>query len=148
MSKKYNPYQVICTNKCKLFDKCENNCILQSNSKKLVKGCNYSNEGDCAYCSHKNKCILIKPFSKKLEKLENKRVQLEKENKQLYDYISQWKNIENNLDEYGVDSVLDVIYFPKHRNTIGKMVEEIHDNKKLIEDYLNAEERIIKEIKG
>lgn len=147
MSKRYNPYQVICTDMCKLSDKCEDDCLFKPKS--LVKGCNYSKKNDCKYCSHRNKCDLIKPYSKKLDELERKRIHLEKENKQLYGFISEWKHIENNLDKYeDANSVLDVLYFPKYRNNIGKMVEEIHDNEKLIEDYLNAEERIINELKG
>ena len=113
--------------------------------------CNYSKEGDCKLCSYKHKCDLIKPYSKKLETIERNRIHLEQENKLLYDYIDKWKEIENKLPieahwnnkSYMVYSVLDVIYFPKERNTISKMLDEIHDNKKLIEDYLNVEKRLL-----
>lgn len=157
---KYNPYQVICKGlSCSSYEECNSNkkkdCILKESSKKYLKGCNYSKEGDCKYCSHRNKCELIKPYSDKLCEIENKRHYLEKENKLLYEYIDEWKEIENKLPieahwnnkSYKVYSVLDVINFPKERNTIGKMLDEIHDNKKLIEDYLNVEKRIIKDKK-
>lgn len=151
---KYNPYQVICKGiSCLSYDDCKhdknNNCVLKRNSEKYLKGCNYSKEGDCKYCSHRNKCELIKPYSDKLYAIEKKRHHLEHENKYLYEQISEWKEIENNLKEYGnANSVLDVIYFSKDRNTIGKMIDEIHDNKKLIEDYLNVEEKIVNKLKG
>ena len=29
------------------------------------------------------------------------------------------------------------------QNTISKMLDEIHDNKKLIEDYINVEKRLL-----
>lgn len=150
---KYNSYQVICKGlSCSSYEECKSNkkndCILKESSKKYLKGCNYSKKEDCKYCSHRNKCELIKPYSDKLCRIENKRHYLEKENEKLYHYISEWKKIENNLTDYGeVNSVLDVIYFPKERNTIGKMIDEIHDNKKLIEDYLNVKKRIIEKIR-
>lgn len=112
--------------------------------------CNYNKKGDCKHCSYKHKCNLIKPYSKKLDTIERNRIHLEQENKLLYDYIDKWKEIENKLPieahwnnkSYMVYSVLDVLYFPKERNSISKMLDEIHDNKKLIEDYLNVEKRL------
>jgi len=143
MTKRYNPYQVICTDKCKLYDECnKEDCTCKSKS---MKGCNYSKKGDCKYCSHKDNCILLKPYSDKLKNIESKRHYLEQENQRLYDYISEWREIEYNLSKYdNANSVLDVVFFPKERNTISKMLEEIHDNEKLIEEYLDVEKRLLK----
>ena len=118
---KYNPYQVICKGlSCSSYEECNSNkkkdCILKESSKKYLKGCNYSKEGDCKYCSHRNKCELIKPYSDKLCEIENKRHYLEKENKLLYEYIDEWKEIENKLQE--LITILDGHIFPKERAVI------------------------------
>ena len=142
-STKYNPYQVICKGvDCKLYTKCGDRCILKPKYKDFLKGCNYSNEGDCKYCSHRKKCVLIKPYSKDLEKVELKRLALEKENDELYKYIIEWRNIEENLDNYdGANSVTDVIYFKRNKQ---QMINRIKDNEKLIEAYRKKEEKMIK----
>ena len=139
---KFNPYQVICIgNNCKLYSKCEDKCILKS--KNYVKGCNYSKDGDCQYCSHKRKCVLIKPYSDDLYKVELKRHRLENENKELYEHILEWDEIENNLEEYGVNSVFDVINFRRNKQ---QMIDRINDNKKLIKAYLKKEYDLIGEL--
>lgn len=102
--------------------------------------CNYSNKNDCNYCSYNGKCVLIKPYSEELNKIERKRHSLENENKLLYKYISEWRAIEDNLDEYKVKSVLDVIYFKRNKQ---QMIERINDNKKLIKAYLKKEDDLL-----
>ena len=141
MANRYNPYQVICIGEdCKIYGKCDNRCILKNSYKKWIKGCNYSVDGDCKYCSHKNKCVLIKPYSKSLHKIEIKRNNLENENKKLYEYISEWDEIEENLDKYGVNSVTDVIYFERNKQ---QMIDRINDNDKLIKAYLKKEKELV-----
>lgn len=128
MTSKYNPYQVICKgNSCKLYKKCKDKCILKENSKKYLKGCNYSNGNGCNYCSHKKKCILIKPYSDKLNIIEKKRVWLEKENITLYEYIS----VLDNGDD---------VYFKRSKQQI---IEKIEDNEKLIKAYQKKEEELL-----
>ena len=145
-----NPFQVICIGEnCKAHDICDSLCILKNKFKKYLKGCNYSKKNDCKYCSHKNQCILIKPYSEELKETELKRITLEIENEKLFEYISEWDEIERNLDKYqkknkNVKSVTDVIYFPKDRNTKQKMFERITDNKRLIELYYKKEDGLIK----
>lgn len=137
---RYNPYQVICKGEsCKLYDKCDDKCILKENSKRFLKGCNYSNENDCKYCSHKNKCILIKPYSDKIGKIESKRNYLECENRKLHEYISKWDTIENDLEKYNVNSVTDVIYFKRNKQ---QMIDRINDNEKLIKAYRKKEKEL------
>ena len=102
--------------------------------------CNYSKEGDCKLCSYRKNCILIKPFSDELYKMEVKRIELEQQNKILSSYISNWDEIENNLDEYGVSSVLDVAYYPRSRQ---QMIDRINDNEKLIKAYRDKEKNMI-----
>lgn len=144
MTSKYNPYQVICIgDDCKGYGKCGKSCILKSKFKNRLKGCNYSKKGDCTYCSNRNRCVLLKPFSNELHKIEIKRISLELENKKLYEYISEWDEIEEELEEYGVDSVTDVIYFERNKQ---QMVDRINDNKKLISAYLKKEKSLIKDM--
>ena len=144
MNKRFIPYQVICIGEdCRLHDKCDNICILKSKLKKLISGCNYSRKGDCNYCSNKKKCVLIKPYSKELNKIEVKRINLESENKKLYGYISEWDEIERNLDKYGKDSVTDVIYFDRSRQ---QMIDRINDNKRLINAYLKLENKLVEDM--
>ena len=139
-----NPYQVICIGvTCKLYDKCNDKCILNKNAQSYIKGCNYSSIDDCKHCSHKNKCLLLKPYSEKINKIESKRRILEKENDVLYEYISTWDEIENNIDKYGVDSVTDVVYFKRDRQ---KMIDRINDNNKLINLYREHENKLINEM--
>lgn len=143
MTSKYDSYQVICIGTdCSLYNICGNKCILKSKFKKWIKGCNYGKSGDCEYCSHKQKCVLIKPFSEELDKIEKKRFALEKANKQLYEYIREWDEIEKNLDKYKVNSVSDVIYFKRNRQ---KMVDKIKDNERLIKAYREKEENLLNE---
>lgn len=137
----YNPYQVLCIGvTCKLYDKCKDKCILKDNIKKNIKGCHYSNENDCKYCSHKNTCMLIKPFSEKLHKIEIKRHYLENENKKLHECISLWDDIENDLDKYNKNSVTDVVNF---KRTKQQMINRINDNDRLINAYLKKEEDLL-----
>ena len=141
---KFNPYQVICIgDNCRLYDKCQDKCILKSKLKNYLKGCNYSKDGDCQYCSYKKKCVLIKPYSDKLYEVELKRHRLENENDELYKLISEWDGIENNLEEYGVGSVFDVINFKRNKQ---QMIDRINDNKKLIKAYLKKEYDLIGEL--
>ena len=135
-----NPYQVICIgNDCNLFEKCrKNECILKNSLKSRIKGCNYANNGDCKYCSHKNKCILIRPYSDKLHNLEVKRIGLETENKRLYEYLTTWNKVEDELD--GVGSVTDVVYFDRNKQ---QMIDRINDNNKLIKAYREKEDSLI-----
>ena len=71
-----------------------------------------------------------------------KRLALEKENDELYKYIIEWRNIEENLDNYdGANSVTDVIYFKRNKQ---QMINRIKDNEKLIEAYRKKEEKMIK----
>ena len=140
-----NPYQIICKGvDCLFYDDCENECILKSSNQKKIKGCNYSNSNTCKYCSHKNKCVLIKPYSEKLFELEIKRVRLENENRGLYKSISLWDSIEKNLDNYGdfVNSVTDVVYFDMNKQ---QMINKIFNNEKLIKAYSNKENELIKQ---
>lgn len=143
-----NPYQVICKGvDCEIHDMCGSSCILKNKFKKHLKGCNYSKEGDCKYCSHRNQCILIKPYSEKLREVEIKRRDLDFENKLLYSFIDEWDEIERNLEKYkkennDVNSVTDVIYFPKNKNTRQKMFERIEDNK----DLINLYDKLIKDM--
>jgi len=144
MKNKNNPYQVICIGDiCRLYNKCGDVCILKPSFKNRIRGCNYSKCGDCNHCSNKRKCILIKPYSEKLSELENKRIVLEKENKKLYGYISEWNEIEKELDKYGVDSVTDVVYFDRNRQ---QMIDRINDNKRLINAYLKMEDKLIEDM--
>ena len=144
MSRKPKPYQVICIgDSCRLYDKCGDICILKSKFKNRISGCNYSQDGDCNHCSKRKECILIKPYSEKLNKIEIKRISLESENKRLYGYISEWDDVERNLDEYEKDSVNDVVYFDKSRQ---QMVDRINDNKRLINAYLKAEEKLVEDM--
>lgn len=144
MSNKYNPYQVLCIGTdCKAYNICGNKCVLKSKFKKWIKGCNYSKKGDCNYCSHKNTCILIKPYSEELNKIEIKRIRLENENKKLHEHISEWDEIENNLEKYEVNSVFDVINFKRNKQ---QMIDRINDNKKLIKAYLKKEYDLIGEL--
>ena len=142
-----NPYQVICKPNCKSYKKCRgsggNKCILKSKFQKFIKGCNYSKEGDCKYCSHKSKCWLIKPYSDKLYETEVKRHWLEEENKKLLKYISKWDEIEENLESYGVNSVTDVVYFGREINTKQKMIDKINRNNRLIKAYFKKEKKLI-----
>ena len=141
MKMRFNPYNVICIGEeCKLHDKCDKICILKSKFKNYLKGCNYGKHGDCKKCSHKQKCIILKPYSEALYKIEVKRNALENENKKLHEYISTWDEIENNLDTYGVDSVTEVVYFERNKQ---QMVERIKDNEKLINAYLKKEKKMI-----
>lgn len=136
-----NPYQTICIGiDCKLYEKCEKECILKNGLKNHIKGCNYSKNNDCNHCSHKKKCILIKPFTSEIHKLEVKRGFLEDENRKLHEYISNWDEIENDLNEYDVNSVTDVIYFKRSRQ---QMVDKINDNNRLINAYLKKEKSLI-----
>lgn len=139
-------YQVICIGvQCKLHHECKNECILNKYYKSFIRGCNYSSVGDCKKCSHRKHCILIKPTSDKIKKIEFKRRVLEKENDVLYGYISTWDEIENNIDEYEVDSVREVIYFERSKQ---QMLDRINDNEKLINLYLKKEEKLINEMDG
>lgn len=144
MTSKYNPFQVICIgDSCKIYGKCDNKCILKDTFKKYLKGCNYSQFGDCKYCSHKKTCVLIKPYSNKLYETEMERFTLEKENETLKKYISTWDEIERELDKYEGDSVTDVIYFERSKQ---QMIERINDNKKLIKAYLKKEGSLVKDM--
>lgn len=144
MSKKPKPYQVICIgDTCRGYDKCGDVCILKSKFKNSISGCNYSKKGDCNHCSHRRKCVLIKPFSKKLNKIEVKRIGLENENRELYKYISEWDEIERNLDKYEKNSVTDVVYFGRSRQ---QMIDRINDNIKLINAYLKMENELVKDM--
>ena len=136
-----NPYQVICIGEdCRLYNKCEKECILKNGLLKHIKGCNYSKDGDCKYCSNKKKCILIKPYTKELHELEVKRRVLEIENNTLHEYVHTWEEIENSLDEYGVDSVTDVVYFDRTKQ---QMIDRINDNIKLINAYRKKEDNMV-----
>lgn len=140
-----NPYQVICKGvDCSFYDDCEDECILKSSNQKKIKGCNYSKSNNCKYCSHKNKCVLIKPYSDELYNIELKRFRLEKENRRLYEYISKWNEIESEIEKYGafVNSVTDVVYFDMNKQ---QMVNKIVNNNKLIKAYLNKEHTLIKQ---
>ena len=106
----------------------------------MVINCNYSIKGDCNRCKYRKKCILIKPYSDELHKLEVKRSVLENENRKLYRCISTWDEIEESLDEYGVDSVTDVVYFHRNRQ---QMVDRINDNTKLINAYKRKEDNMV-----
>ena len=105
--------------------------------------CNYSKLGDCNHCSYKQDCILIKPFSDKLNKIEVKRINLENENKGLYKNISEWDEIERNLDKFEKDSVTDVVYFERSRQ---QMIDRINDNERLINAYLKLEDNLIEDM--
>lgn len=144
MTLKFNPYQVICIGeKCNLYNKCKNECILKNGLKNRIIGCNYSKEGDCKHCSHRNKCVLIKPYSDELNKIEVKRRHLEKENEKLFEYISEWDDIEKNLSKYHAHSVNEVIYFDKKINSKQKMIDKIDRNKLLIKAYLKKEQELL-----
>ena len=86
---------------------------------------------------------MLKPYSEKINKIESKRRILEKENNVLYENISTWDEIENNIDKYEVDSVTDVVYFKRNRQ---KMIDRINDNNKLINLYREHEEKLINEM--
>lgn len=141
MTSNYNPYQVICIGSdCELYDECDNECILKDSFKKYIKGCHYSKTNQCSYCSHRKKCILIKPYSEKINKIEIKRNGLENENKLLRGYIKEWDKIENELDKYGKNSVTDVVYFKRSKQ---QMIDRINDNNKLIEAYRRKENDLL-----
>lgn len=141
MASKYDSYQVICIGDyCKAYDKCDKICMLKSKFQKFIKGCNYSKKGDCKNCSYNDKCILIKPYSEDLNKIEIKRRELEYKNKKLYEYISEWDKVEKELDDYGAKVVTDVVYF---KTTKQQMINQINRNKHLIQLYLNEEKKIL-----
>ena len=143
MTTKYNPFQVMCIGEdCELYSQCDNICILKDKFKNHLKGCSYSNIGDCKNCSNKKKCVLIRPYSDKLYKTEVKRSWLEKRNKELTNYVKEWKIIEEKLGD-NRKSVTDIIYF---KRSMQKMVDEIEDNQKLIAVYREKEKRLLKEL--
>lgn len=136
MSSNYNPYQVICIgNECELYDECKDECILPS--KNRLKGCNYDNK--CTYCSHKNKCELQKPYSDKIHELEMKIHWAELEMRTLRKYISTWRDVEKNLEDYGVKSVTDVVYYGRNEQ---QMIDRIHDIERLIKSYRKSLDKL------
>ena len=108
MVNKSHTFQVVCIGlDCKAYTKCDDDCILKQNFKRKLKGCTYSNKGDCSHCSHKKKCFLIKPFSDKLYEIEKKRHKLENKNRELFDLLFRWRIIEDNLKECGYERMGD-----------------------------------------
>lgn len=142
MSSKYNTYQVICIGEdCKAYDVCKGKeCILESKYKKWIQGCNYSNIGDCEYCSHRKNCYLIKPYSDEIHEIEVKLRTVEKKNEKLWEYISNWDEVEKELRVKGGKSVTDVVYF---KRTKQQMARSIAKNKELIEAYREDLEELL-----
>ena len=100
MSKKSHTFQVVCIGiDCKAYGKCGNDCILKPKFQRKLKGCTYCKKSDCNHCSHKKKCLLIKPYSDELDKIERKKQKLEMENDKLFYLLFVWRKIEDNLKE-------------------------------------------------